>query len=234
LVVVLEQQVVGTVGEVLCQRVVVLLQLLVVGRTTEGTALRELCGGLRGNIVAVGVRDVRVRLVDHRLQLRVLADVLVRPNLRLRSHPWVSRGVDVELAVGDALQGVLLRVLARTLSKRPLLSLLERLHLPIVRASYRWAPVLLVLLVVDRLRLTKIVLVCIGQPARQVHLSRGCRVLRLAATAHDVAPLPCGIWEPCMTRHGGGRGIRKAVRPSVYLAVGKVFFRPTSGLRRHG
>ena len=186
--------------------------MLVVGRTTERTALRELSGKLRCNTGVVSVSEIRVRLVDHRLKLRVVPHERVRAHIRRLTKKRVSRWVDVELAANDALQCTHLRLLAAKLTIGSHAS--NILGVPLLRrgAGYRRAAVLLVLLVVDVLRLLKIVLVRIGQPAWQVHLSRGRRVLRLSATAHDVAPLPCGIGLPCMTRHGGGRGIRKAVR----------------------
>ena len=203
-----------------------MLKLLVIGRATERTTLGELRCKLWSSRVLVGVRDVRVGLVDHRLQLWVVTDVLVRPNLRRRPHPGIRSRIYVELAIGDVLQCRALGVLALALSKRTLLGFLEGLHLPIIRTSNRRAVVLLVRLIVDCLRLIEIVRICVRQPRRKLDLARGGCVFRLSATAHDVAPLPCGISLPCITRHGGGRGIRKAVRPSIPIAVGRVCFRP--------
>lgn len=67
LVIVLELKVIRAVTKVLRQRVLVLLKLLVVGRSTECASLRKLgCRRWRCRVL-VSVRDVRIGLVDHRL-----------------------------------------------------------------------------------------------------------------------------------------------------------------------
>lgn len=179
LVVVLEQQIVRAVGKVLGQRVLVLLQLLVIGRTTKCTALCELrCHGWRRTVL-VGVRDVRVRLVDHRLQLRILAHIWVGTDLRRLTEIRVTARCYVELAVGDTLQRLRLDLLCRASTLRTNLSLRHGIPLPRSELSNRLPAVLLVGLIVDRLSLVDQVLVIVRQPARQIDLGGGRGVLRL-------------------------------------------------------
>lgn len=90
LVVILEQQIAIGIADVLRQRVLGVLNLLVVGRAAERTALRELRGKLRCHAGVVGVSEVCVGLIDHRLQLWVLTHVRVGTHLRLGTHPRVG------------------------------------------------------------------------------------------------------------------------------------------------
>lgn len=108
LVVVLEQQIAIGVADVLRQRVLGVLNLLVVGRATERAALSELRGKLRRHAVLVSVCQVRVGLINHRLQLRVLAHVWVGAHLRRGAKVGVGGWIDVVLPTNNPRQRLVL------------------------------------------------------------------------------------------------------------------------------
>lgn len=121
LVVVLEKQVVGAVTQVLRQRVLVILNLLVIGRSAERATLCELCRRRGDRGVGIGIRDVCVCLVDHRLQLGIVADVLVISNRRGLAEVRIRTRIYIELTTSNAKQSVVLGNLRWRSLKRPTL-----------------------------------------------------------------------------------------------------------------
>lgn len=204
----------GDVAQVLGKRVLRLLHGIVIRTTTERTVggeLRSECGSI---VLVVAVDDVLLRLVDHLTKVRVLAGVLVGPHVRGEAKGRIDSRVDAVLTVCDALQSVHLRLLTVQPTVSTELAEPGSVVLLVGERGNGLAAVLFIRLVVDLLRLVEIVLVRVRQPLGELDLGSGRRVLRLRASAHDIH-LICLVELdlPCMTRHGGGRGVTQGSTP---------------------
>lgn len=158
--------------------------MLVIGGATKRTTLGELRCQLWSSRVLVGVRNVRVGLIDHRLQLRVISLVRVCPNLRRRAHIRVCTGIDAVLAAQDPLKGLLLGLLVSQGAEGAGLPKLERLVLVRSGGCVQLTAVGLIWQSVYGVSLVDEILIVIAQPIRQLCDCRGRRVLWLATATH--------------------------------------------------